>query len=434
MRDIQTQICDFLWYGYIPSIAKSVDLFLYYDNLLNDESVETFDWHVLSSAKSLLIRVIEEQTIGRGYDEVCLPLSAGLDSRALLGAALEALPADKIRAFTLGHDGTDDFDRARQFTKNILPHHIKIESVLQGWDTAARVAQVRRRAFDDVRGLGEFSGMASADLSDLKRFPQLKGFLGDALSGKKLPDRISGRWIDATGFYAHRFRAHKGPIALTPPDYDPLAALPSRPFGGGARMLLDDQVQFVFRQEQHIRKSFASRPGPQSPLAHPIFPFDDRRWVRSFLLLPTHLRLQQPYYRHFLARSFPKIFPDLREWRSSQVFKTPPPAHDAPIPAASTAVGEPAETATAKKSRSHIDFGTVFDLDPAFRSFCRENITDLSKRKIVDWIDLDNILQLAESGRAGDLGRSLYGLISLEINFKAGRLPVRHERMEDMAA
>lgn len=420
MRVLRTQICDFLWFGYVPSVAKSGELFARYETLLNDATVEIFDWKDLASAKRLFVRIVEELTAGNGVDEICLPLSAGLDSRALLGAALEVFPADKICAFTLGHDGTDDFDRARHFTRDLLPNHLKIESVLQAWDTADRVTQVRRRADDHVTGLGEFSGIASTELREMKRSPQLKGFLGDALSGKKLPNCLSGRWADATYFYAHRFRAHKGPIAVTPTDYDPITALPNRPFGGGARMLLDDQIQFVFRQEQHIRRSFAGRPGPRSKLAHPIFPFDDPRWVRSFLLLPTQLRLQQPFYRHFLANAFPRIFPDLRDWRSAQALKAPPPQRDTAATEAETAQGGD----TAKSSKSHIDFGTIYDQDSSFRGFCRENLTDLSKRKLVDWVDLDSVIYHAENGWAADLGRILYGLVSLEINLKAGRLPV----------
>lgn len=419
MPSVEVQIKDFLWYGYVPSVAKSGELFARYDRLLNDATVETFDWKDVPSAKRLLVRIIEERTVGIGVNEICLPLSAGLDSRALLGASLEILPAERIFAFTLGHDGTDDFDRARHFTRDLLPNHLKIESVLQRWDTADRVTQVRRRAADHVGGLGEFSGMNSGELRELKRSPQLKGFLGDALSGKKLPERLSGRWADAIYSYAHRFRAFKGPIAVTPADYDPVTALPDEPFGGGARMLLDDQVQFVFRQEQHIRRSFHSVPGPRSKLAHAIFPFDDPRWVRSFLLLPTQLRLQQPFYRHFLANAFPKIFPDLRDWRSVQALKAPPARREAPIAEAETAQGGD----TAKASKSHIDFGTMYDQDASFRGFCRENLTDLSKRKLLDWVDVDGVLYHAENGWAADLGRILYGLVSLEINLKADHLP-----------
>lgn len=419
MRDLRTQICDFLWYGYVPSAGRSRELFARYERLLNDQTVETFDWKDLPSARRLLVRIVEELTVGNGVDEICLPLSAGLDSRALLGAALEVLPADRICAFTLGHPGTEDFDRARDFTRDILPRHFKFDSIVQGWDTTKRVAQVARRPNDAVTGIGEFAGIGSVELHALKRLPQLKGFLGDALSGKKLPNSLSGRWVDAVHGYAQRYRAHKGPLAVTPADYDPLTALPDEPFGGGARMLLDDQVQFVFRQEQHIRQSFANLPGPHSKLAHPIFPFDDPRWVRSFLLLPTQLRLQQPFYRHFLANAFPKIFPDLRDWRSVQILKAPPPRREAPAPTAETAqAGD-----TAKSSKSHIDFGTMYERDSSFRSFCRENLTDLMQRKLVDWVDLDGVLYHAENGWAGDLGRILYGLVSLEINLKAGRLP-----------
>lgn len=423
MRDLRTQVCDFLWFGYIPSVAKSGELFAHYERLLNDVTVETFDWQDVASAKRLLARIIEEQTTGKGFHEVCLPLSAGLDSRALLGAALEVLPADKIFAFTLGHEGTDDFDRARSFTLDILPHHLKIESVMQQWNTAERIAQVRRRADDHVTGLGEFSGIDSNELRELKRSPQLKGFLGDALSGKKLPDRLSGRWADAVHAYAYRFRAHKGPIALTPADYDPIAALPDQPFGGGARMLLDDQVQFVFRQEQHIRKSFAGRPPAHTRAAHQIFPFDDPRWVRSFLLLPVPLRLQeQPFYRHFLANAFPRIFPDLDSWRSPRVLKTAA-AREPSVSAPSAVAYDSDSGAKPKGGKAHIDFGTMFDHDLSFRSFCRENLTDLAKRKLVDWVDLDSVLYHAENGWAADLGRILYGLVSLEINLKADRLP-----------
>ena len=398
-------ILDFLWYGYVPSEAVAEAEFARYRALLDDDSVATFDGRSVRAARDLLCRIVDERTWRQGVREVRLGLTAGLDSRGILGALLEIFPASAIVGYTFGHRGAEDFELARSFTKGVLPRHILLDVVAHEWTTEGAVQTVAARAPDAVLEVGEFYGVRyDPAFTEVLHLTPLTGFLGDALSGKKLPRIVSGRWADAVDMFVRASRTFKGDVAVLPERYDPAASLPGDCFRGGGRMLLNDQLQFPVRQEQRIRPLFRAQEGTPC-----INPYDDPRWVRSFLLLPVAQRHGQAFYKRLLARSFPKIFPDLEPWRAA------PPAASSEI-SVNRPSGGPVSTAL------HVDFAHVFRTNAGFRAFCRENLGDLHARRVLPWLDLPALLREAEAGRLGNFGRIFYGLVSLEINLKAGRL------------
>lgn len=420
-------ILDFLWYGYVPSSAVAAEKFVHYRNLLDDDRVETFERGKAKSAKQLLCRIVAENTWQQGMREIRLGVSAGYDSRGLLGAALEVFPAGAVTAYTFGQKGTVDFELARSYTKDVLPRHVMIDIVAQEWSTEAALAQVASRPPGIALALGELLGLRyGSAFKEILPLPSMNGFLGDAVTGKKLPPLVSGRWLDALDMFARSGRTFKGSFSITPKGYDPTAALPADCFPDAGRMLLDDQIQFPVRQEQRIRYSF-DNPGNRR-----VQPYDDPRWVRSFLLLPVGERIGQSFYKRFLARSFPKIFPDLADWRDGG------PAAAAPAAAPAAPEAEPRGLASALRrlyrrvapepaaptapSKMHVEFDQVFHTNPSFRAFCREHLLDLDRRALLPWLDLRALLEEAEAERLTGFGRNFFGLASLEINLKAGRL------------
>lgn len=309
----------------------------------------------------------------------------------------------------MGHEGAEDHDLARQYTRDVLTNHRILTTSQEHWDTATIVRNVSARPKGLVLGIGEFQGLLPRDVLGVgNTIPSVSGFFGDAISGKKLPKIISGCWAEAIERFVSRNHAYKGDLNIMPPDYDPTAMMPDKPLKGSNRILMDDQLDLCFRQEQRIRH-FAGLPSLPT-----IRPYSDPRWVRSFLHVPTQKRIGQQQYRKFLARAFGRIFPDLQTKYAGNRSKKRILRTFSPKP----------RVATRKAGgyrRYHVDLDHLFQVSPSCRECFEENIGDLKRRGMVDWIDLDGLMSRLREGN-GDYGRLAYILVSLEINLKADRV------------
>jgi hypothetical protein len=116
-----------------------------------------------------------------GIDEVVVPLSGGMDSRFLLGCALDVLPRDKIVAYTFGDPRTMDYQFASGLARKLGVNHVPVA--------------MDRRPVDEVcaDGFAHTEGMApvfpnSPLGADRKKLLKpgtyvLSGYLGDCVFG-----------------------------------------------------------------------------------------------------------------------------------------------------------------------------------------------------------------------------------------------------------
>jgi len=407
--DSREQALAFLWFGFVPSCEVAQEESERLLQLRQDDRVPVFDWESAPSMQDLWQEIVAEQV--QSIDQVVLPLSSGLDSRAILGALLECVDASQIASYTVGHPGTVDFDRAKSLFGRILPKHklIDVREFSLSWSTERAIETVKKRKPGLILGIGEFgtSGLANLTVSTTSGSGvRINGFLGDTLSGKKLNGLSPKDWRQTVQKFISRNYAYKGSFALVPESFDPWRFMPASPLQEERILSYDDQLDWCFRQKQRVGNFFV----PSSKR-----PFSDDRWWRSFMMVPRVERWQQRAYKRFLRASYPCIFPDLTQEVLDQTTRSE---------------RHPRYVATRlkrwrsrKKSASshHVDMDTLLADDTSFRNFLTENILDLHASGLVDWIDLPGVLRSATQNPRG-CGRPLYGLASLEINRKAGRL------------
>lgn len=405
MSELQRQACDFLWFGFVPDMSSAVSEAGRLSGLLRDDSVETFDWRFPREAKDLLVQVISE--ILEDDAPFVVPVSAGLDSRGILGAVLELHEASQIRTYTWGHKGADDFDRVKFLIGSTGVRHELIDlqtHSADSWNTQILVDRVSQRPRGVVLGVGETGGGRLGTLGRSEPRPlSLSGYLGDSISGKKLNSPPDSTWEGAIDFFIGRNRPYKGRLNVFPDWYNPRDSLPERPLIETG-ISFNDQLDWGYRQRQRIGPSVGAYAGD-----HRKHPYADPRWWRSFMLTPLALRREQRFYKDFLAQSFPRVFPDLQsrqKTRPSLIKKTWSHIHGKFRP---------------RVNPFHVDMDLFLGTDPLFRKFCFENIKDLNRRGLLNWLDLDVVLGEI-SRNPSDLGRLAYSLASLEINLKAGQL------------
>ncbi len=117
----------------------------------------------------------------QGIDDIVLPLSGGMDSRFLLGCALDVLPRDKILTYTYGHPRTRDFKIAGGLARKLRLRHVPIAMDLRPVD------EIARDGFEINEGMG-FALPNSPLGADRKEVLApgayvLSGFIGDAVFG-----------------------------------------------------------------------------------------------------------------------------------------------------------------------------------------------------------------------------------------------------------
>jgi len=259
-----------------------------------------------------LLKAVERRLRGKG--RVLVPLSGGLDSRGILGAVLECIPADRILAFTYGTPGSLDYEIGRLVAQSAgvphraldlsAPHDYQAEFLRRTLETDGMVDQIRNYP-SDYEPLLDFSRDA------------LVGFMGDMLLGHCLPeDPEAERPADEIAalrpaLRLRRYVAAETVSRLVGKDLEECDRIVMRLMAEGNEgndhrlagnyMLRWDfpnrQCKFVIEQTFLLRELFNYLP-----------PYIDRDFVDFALAVPIPWRQNQRLYKSMLITRFPKLF------------------------------------------------------------------------------------------------------------------------------
>ena len=250
----------------------------------------------------LLVEIVEDLTSGSG--DVAIPLSAGFDSRGLLGAALRIFPKKRIHCFTFGPEQFDQVLGARAACRRAGVEHHVVDPIRIEWDMAAiqREAQRRLRAglgVAPIDGLAIFTGLAAAIPRDMA---VLSGFLGDIVTGKLV---FGDRADNDPELALSRFYQHNAVLLNERPDGLFLDFLRSQQQlkAHWPGLTTYDLLNIGFRQRLRIRSVTTAA------FAKAIRPYEDPRWIAYWFSKPLAKRVDQRSYVNTLQRHFPAQFP-----------------------------------------------------------------------------------------------------------------------------
>lgn len=423
MDDRLRLVCDYMHYAFLPRRAAAEEKATSYRQILTDSAIETFDPADTGSARALAVRILRKRLAERGATRIKMGVTAGLDSRGLLGVALDVLAPENIIAYTTGQKGNRDIERARWFTQDILPTHHLIETQGGTYDAVEWVSQFRNRPVGFAGTLYGKSSFIDSPLPHYGALPTVVGYLGDALSGKRLHGRTHEDWDAAISAFVHKnevFRpSTKRVLARLPhPDYDPRHMLPDAPLLPRALMSYDDQLDLCYRQHQRVRLNFkpytAEEAGDHIEATNTnvnmITIYDDPRWQKSYLSLPTEERLGQKHYKRMLRECWPHIFKDLADPENPR-YRDPPPPTDP-----KEKLRRSAETSL------HTNWELLWTRNENFNAFARDLIKSLAARRFITWFDPHDVLDELDRDVLG-LGKIIWCLCSVELNIRANRLP-----------
>lgn len=416
---LSEKINQYLYFGY--TIDKNGSAFI-------EECLQQRPEHLSytpEDAARLLDMVIDElvEQVGSGGSYI-VPISAGLDSRLILGALRQRLDACQITTVSFGTPGQIDYDIGRSIAGHLgLAHHaLNLRSVEITWE--GLLASVREAPWTNVPDA--YYNRLCIKKTGINGAAVVRGFLGDALTGRQLLNLPSDEEI------LHRFIAlqkRSATVDLAPPEYDPAESLPLR--SSGSPVLLSDMLDLTVWQVNGIAPIIASTKkwrewdmcvGSISECDARVFaPYLHPAWAGYWLSVPKHLKKQQKLYKQLLDHAFP----DLARLPYKYSYGVPPasPWH---LRLATrkyslhTALHKkfPVLFRRPKAFINYIDYAAAFRTRPDFRLLLDTAFDYLKKNNTVPWLDLDAIRAEHMSGDCNHDG-ALLVLIGLALNLAA---------------
>jgi hypothetical protein len=338
-----------------------------------------------------------------------VPISGGLDSRAILAALCELTPARNIQTYTYGVAGTYDFEIGCRVAKEAGTRHVAfpLNNMSYHLDDVLEVA--RRERCQAVL-------FHSPPLRELDRLfggaVFWSGYIGDAIAGSHVKEQPSSSIEEAKRRYlgdrtfVRSEKLHRS---------DDESFLPYMKGGqlDPRDLTWDEQVLFFdivpkFTAQHALFEGFEWRT-----------PFINSPWADFMLSVPNDHRIGEKLFIKIARKAFPKLF-GLPSKNSLGL-----------------GFGAPEALLTAvrylNKGRKLIhqffpivqypyimynDFNEGIRNASDLRKIVRESIADLRKRDIVNWIDFDGIWRRHDL-RVRNHGDALIVLASLEIILKA---------------
>lgn len=356
------------------------------------------------------------KTADRASHPILLPLSAGLDSRAVL-SGLRANGV-KVHTVTYGVPGAFDYELAPGIAGCAGASSERID-LRDTAITREKLLRVAAKAQHPSIVLDMFFNHQIAERFGTD-FSYVNGFAGDALAGNNLKTAKGVSWHEATQAFVEWHRASRT-VTLTDDDMDPVAALPARPFVTPELLPAIQQLDYAIRQQRMVR-----------PIVCPtgvevLTPFLDPGWCVFMLGLPESLREERAFFVELFQRSFPKLF-SLPTTASGGL----------PLGASEAAIRRHRKRLRRRRRRrarlhrvfpavsvppadrrwQYLDFRTLLREDGPLVELFADSMARLDQLGVVPWIDAKALLD-AHRAREADHFKALNVLLNLEILLEA---------------
>lgn len=334
-----------------------------------------------------------------------VPLSGGLDSRAILATLLESFEAKDIMTYTYGTPGTYDWDIGNDIARRVGTNHHKLPLADYNYNTLALVdisKRIQRQtvlfhhgAIDYIDKVFSGAIIWSGAVIDVFFGRHNHKNLATNWNNAILNSFTENQYVKSTSLTKGKYQEYIGLV-----DYDPAMK---------GILELEHVIDLMNRQTKFVAPHVLMKGMRHNNLL--------RDKLTAFACsIPNHHRKDQSFYKKMFLRSFPELF--------SLPTKT---SYGLPLNASATkllfarAQNRIARTfgLIADRNTNYMDFNEKIRSKDDLKHVIKSNVLDLKKRNIIDWIDVDQVLG-NHLAKRGDHADALIVLASLEIHFKSG--------------
>lgn len=404
----KNKISSYLYLGYVPEIPADLfsEVWCKYRNQEYQLALKSMNEEDLIN---LGIKAIKSPFANIGKGHHVLPLSGGLDSRAILGGLLEAGMAENIVAVTFGAPGSLDYEIGTYLSKK---YRLKFEAV----DLTKIITQ--DALYDTSKEINSLMWLFDVFYNRVvvkifgKNAVYWSGYLGDRLAGLKLiPDQENQTWEDAVDWFIRKNKFIKS-AELVHPGFSLQEQLPRKPLLLKEIISYDEQLSFAIRQS-YLKKVLI----PKN--YHYEMPFLYSQWVEFIINVPIEYRKNKYLYKKILKKAYPALFAEpiktleftdnthIRQLFFNIKIFTRYFISNLILPRKTTF-----------PMTNYVDFKKSIKYRKEFKQTIHDNVMDLQKRGIVDWLSLPLLWDQHEKGLRNH-ALALTELASLEIYYKA---------------
>lgn len=403
-----TDLNKVLHYGYMPDCRSSLPTPI--ANAAECQDISGNHQTLLQIGKEALRKAVNRQITAVGTDcEHIVPLSGGLDSRAILAYLLDHNHVDKsqISTVTIGCPGTYDFEYGQEVAAaaGVTNEVINLNSASFDWsiETLRRFSSSDYycspgRVFDKyiVSRVFNFGGGDAVYWS---------GFMGDPPAGSHLPATMAEEWDMAVNWFTE-YERYTSDARVVAQNWNPSEVLPSSPYISKRRLCFELQLDFTHRQYCLINEIVQS--------SRCNTPFLEPCWLEFILNVPHKYREGRQIFGDILIDEFPKLF------------SIPTDANNG-LPINAGGMSRLIQHSKQKiielfhkisnneydPSMNYIDFESELRSGGCLYSQASTLIDDFNRRDIVDWFNPRAVWQDHQAG--DDLSHEIVSICSVEL-------------------
>lgn len=266
-------------------------------SLVDKEKFSHFSESELIKIGSDIFRQVIAELYYNSYQKPVVPISGGLDSRAILAALIELCPAANIQTYTFGTPGTLDFEIGNQIAKILGTNHTTFNLTEHEYTLEEEKLISRRSNHQSLL----FHHPPVLELDKIySKMDIWSGFFGGPASGQHLLDlRLSNQEFKNLFLEKHLF-AKNTITSIDFKNYWGFIDPPVECLEKGISYY--ECLDFYNRQKKYILPSI------QIEGFNYITPFTHVKWLGFILSLENKYRINQYLYKKILLNMFPKLF------------------------------------------------------------------------------------------------------------------------------
>ncbi len=407
------QINAFLYYGYVPrpNQVKVQRLLSRYGIDLQEIKSQKPREELIREGAKILDDTFHDIAGKVGKETVVIPLSGGMDSRAILAGMLKHLPKSQIQTVTVGIPGALDYEIGQQVAKKVGVVNKVINLGKIKWSEQELIGYAKKFHYPIALVEGFLFSQVFSCFEGGSVF--LSGFMGDPLSGSHLQKNDSVTWEKAKIGFIKRNNYTENQSSW--PENE---LLPEKPFLDRKLITLDEQLDFFIRQRLYIMPLVLLKDKKH------IAPFLNPRWVVFMLNLPRSLRKDQMLYKKILFNAYPELFSlPLKNTGGLPLNVSTVQFFLKRITNRIGYTGRkylPFVFSGSAQGLNYIDFELSYRKKDDLKAFAQKSLDDLQYRGLVKEINIPIIWQEHQTGQANH-SQLISLLVSLEIYFKAAK-------------
>jgi hypothetical protein len=341
----------------------------------------------------------------QGHQHI-IPISGGLDSRAILGGVLQHVPTQNITTITFGTPSTWDFEIGQLVADTAKVKNITINVRNIKW-TEQMLVNTAKRTCKPVPIFEKAVNLYCRDKVDDDNPVYWSGYMGDPIAGSHLTKYELEGWNEAVEIFVRNNCITK---LLTPSSFKPKKMMPNERLNPHIENY--EQIDWSIRQPLYVKEIVCSKKSKT--------PFLNEKWLSYMLNVPNEERFRRGIFKKIMSKAYPGLFglpaAPCYGWRLNDPF----------ILKEASRIKEAVKSKVlrllnidyTRKSTNYISFESEFRKN--LKTLVKKQLRDLKNRNVIAESKINKIWRDHMAGM--DMSSELRLLVSVESYLKSGKM------------